>query len=41
MCPPFDDLDDAAGMDEADAGAYFGRLGGFVNDGREEAGVPK
>ncbi|HEU5224253.1 MAG TPA: DUF294 nucleotidyltransferase-like domain-containing protein [Actinomycetota bacterium] len=28
-------------VDEAEADAYFGELGAFVNDGLEEAGIPK
>jgi len=32
---------DPAGIDEEVADAYFGRLGAFVNDGLEDAGIPK
>ena len=32
---------DPAGVPVAEADAYFGSLGAFVNDGLEEAGVPK
>jgi CBS domain-containing protein len=32
---------DPAGVPAAEADAYFGSLGAFVNDGLEEAGVPK